>query len=188
MEAKTAITTFNQGANESLCEAWDRYKVLLRNCPKHGFDNQMQIYLFRQGLKNETKVLLDASAGGGLMLKTLFEAVKIIDQMTLTDRKTYHNRIPSQRKAGILELDSSDAVLAQNKILTQQMEAMQKDMKAMPKQILEQFQKEGGFSQVNACELCSGNHPTGFCPPPYEEEVKCGKPTKAKSTTRSIFG
>ena len=137
-----AVTTFNQGENESLCEAWDRYKSLLRNCPKHGFDNQMQIYLFRQGLKNETKVLLDATAGGGLMLKTPFDAVKIIDQMALTDRKTSHNRSPSQRKVGILELESSDAVLEHIKILTQQMEAMQKDMKAMPKQILEQFQKE----------------------------------------------
>ena len=124
MEAKTAVTTFNQGANESLCEAWDCYKSLLRNFPKHGFDNQMQIYLFRQGLQNNTKVLVDATAGGGLMLKTPHEAVKIIDQMALTDCKTSHNRSPSQRKVGILELESSDAVLAQNKILTQQMVAM----------------------------------------------------------------
>ena len=46
-EAKTAVTTFNQGASESLCEAWERYKSLLRNFPQHGFDNHMQIYLFR---------------------------------------------------------------------------------------------------------------------------------------------
>jgi len=166
-----AVTTFNQGENESLCEAWDRYKSLLRNCPKHGFDNQMQIHLFRLGLKNETKVLLDASAGGSLMLKTPFDTVKIIDQMALTDRKTSHNQSPSQRKSGILELESSDALLAQNKLLTQQIEALQKGMKDMPKQILEQFQKYGGFSQVNTCELCLGDHPTGSCPPPCEEEV-----------------
>jgi len=170
-EAKTAVTTFNQGANESLCEAWERYKSLLRNCPKHGFDNHMQIYLFRQGLKNETKVLLDASAGGGLMLRTPFDVVKIIDQMALTDRKSSHNRNLSERKADILELESSDALLAQNKLLTQQIEALQKGMKDMPKKILEQFHKDGGTSQVNACELCFGDHPTGCCPPPCEEEV-----------------
>jgi len=105
------------------------------------------------------------------MLKTPFEAVKIIDQMALTDLKTSHNRSPSQRKVGILELESSDALLAQNKLLTQQIEALQKGMKDMPKQILEQFQKEGGFSQVNVCELCFDDHPTGCCPPPCEEEV-----------------
>jgi len=136
----------------------------LRNCPKHGFDNRMQIYLFRQGLKNETKVLLDASAGGGLILKTPFEAMKIIDQMALTDRKTSHNRSPSQRKAGILGLESSDVLLAQNKLLTQQIEALQKGIKDMPNQILEQFHKDGGTSQVNACELCFGDHPMDVVP------------------------
>jgi hypothetical protein len=90
--------------------------------------------------------MLDASSGGSLMLKTPAEAVKIINQMALNSSKSSHNRNPSQRKAGILELDSSDAVLAQNKILTQQMEAMQKEMRAMPKQILDSFQKEGGFT------------------------------------------
>ena len=68
-------------------------------------------------------------------------------------------------------MESSDALLAQNKLRTQQIEALQKGMNDMPKQILEQFQKEGGFSQVNACELCLGDHPTGCCPPPCEEEV-----------------
>jgi len=78
------------------------------------------------------------------MLKTPFEAVKIIGQMALTDRKTSHNRSPSQMKVGILELESSDALLAQNKLLTQQIEALQKDMKDMPKKILEQFHKDEG--------------------------------------------
>jgi hypothetical protein len=118
--------------------------------------------------------MLDASSGGSIMLKTPAEAVKIINQMALNTRKSSHNRNPSQWKSGILELDANDAVLAQNKLLTQQMEAMQKEMRAMPKQILESLQKEGGTSQVNTCELCTGDHPTGFCPAPgsFEEEVK----------------
>jgi hypothetical protein len=33
LEAKTSITTFSQGQSETLCEAWERYKSLLRNCP-----------------------------------------------------------------------------------------------------------------------------------------------------------
>jgi len=70
LEAKTAVPTFFQGSSESLCDAWERYKSLLRNCLKHGFDNQMQIYLFRQGLQGESKTMLDASSGGSLMLKT----------------------------------------------------------------------------------------------------------------------
>lgn len=164
MDAKTAVAMFSQGVNESLCEAWERYKSLLRNCPKNGFDSQMQIYLFRQGLQGESKNMLDAASSGSLMLKTPSDAVKIIDQMALNTRKSSHNRNPSQRKAGILELESSDALLAQ-------IEALQKGTKDMPKQILEQLKKDQGTLQVNACELCFGDHPTGCCPPPCEEEV-----------------
>jgi len=37
--AKLAIATFSQEIYESLCEAWERYKFLLRKCPNHGFDD-----------------------------------------------------------------------------------------------------------------------------------------------------
>uniref|UniRef100_A0A151UHK0 Retrotransposon gag domain-containing protein n=1 Tax=Cajanus cajan TaxID=3821 RepID=A0A151UHK0_CAJCA len=37
-EARTTIATFAQGADEPLCEAWERYKSLLRRCPNHGFE------------------------------------------------------------------------------------------------------------------------------------------------------
>jgi hypothetical protein len=70
-----------------------------------------------------------------------------------------------------LELGSNDANLAQNKILTQQLEEMKIQMKEMPKMIKEQLQKESRHQQVNFCELCLGDHPTGYCPLPLEEEV-----------------
>jgi hypothetical protein len=50
LDAKTAINMFAQGSNESLCEAWERYKSLLRKCPKHGFYDVTQIHMFRGGL------------------------------------------------------------------------------------------------------------------------------------------
>jgi hypothetical protein len=76
-----------------------------------------------------------------------------------------------KRKYGILELGSTNANLAQNKILTQQLEEMKTQMKDMPKLIKEQLQREQRHQQVNFCEMCSGYHPTGYCPPPLEEEV-----------------
>ena len=79
-------------------------------------------------------------------MKSPADAVKIINQMALNTRKSSHNRNPNQRKAGILELEANDVVLAQNKLLTQQIEAMQKEMRAMPKQILESLKQEGGTS------------------------------------------
>jgi len=44
-------------------------------------------------------------------------------------------------------------------------------MKNLPNQIKEQLLNERRHPQVNFCELCSGKHPTCYCPPPDEEEV-----------------
>jgi len=99
------------------------------------------------------------------------DAVDIINKMSPNNRAAKHNRNSAHRKSGILELGSSNANLAQNKILTQQLEEMKNQMKEMPKLIKEQLQKEQRHQQVHACEMCSGDHPTGYCPPQQEEEV-----------------
>ena len=36
MEARTAISMFSQGGNESLNEAWERFKSMIRKCLSHG--------------------------------------------------------------------------------------------------------------------------------------------------------
>jgi len=48
---------------------------------------------------------------------------------------------------------------------------MKNQMKEMPKLIKEQLQKEQRHQQVHTYEMCSGDHPTGYCPPQQEEEV-----------------
>ncbi|XP_058767248.1 uncharacterized protein LOC131640898 [Vicia villosa] len=92
MDAKTAIATFTQAANETLCEAWERYKSMLRKCPNHGFDNLSQIHIFRNGLLPQPKLLLDATSGGSLLAKSAEEAATIINKMALTNHQVQHNR------------------------------------------------------------------------------------------------
>jgi len=59
------------------------------------------------------------------MSKSLEEAIAIIDSITASDYQSHHDRAPTQRK-GIMELDTHSAILAQNKLLTQQIEALTK--------------------------------------------------------------
>ncbi|MCI90462.1 hypothetical protein A2U01_0111754, partial [Trifolium medium] len=40
---------------------------MLRKCPNHGFDELIQIHIFRNGLLPESELLLDATAGGSLL-------------------------------------------------------------------------------------------------------------------------
>ncbi|XP_058763941.1 uncharacterized protein LOC131637360 [Vicia villosa] len=94
----------------------------------------------------------------------------IIDRMALNNLQTQHDRSPSQRKSGVLELKTNDAILAQNKIHSQQVELLTKQMSKLPQQMKEIHGMQM-TSQVASCELCKGDHPTGFCPPPDGEEV-----------------
>src|ERR1051325_7340822 len=171
MEAKTVISVFSQGANEPLNRAWERYKSMLRKCPSHGFDELTQIHIFRNGLQPQHKLLLDATAGGSLMAKTPYEAIQIIEKMGRNDHQTQHDQGGAQVKTGVLEIGSShEALVAQNKLFAKQVEELTKQMARLPQQIMEmQGTSSKQTQQIAYCELCKGDHKTGFCPPENEE-------------------
>ena len=43
IKAKSEISMFRQGAEESFCETWERFKMILRKCPNHGFEDIAQL-------------------------------------------------------------------------------------------------------------------------------------------------
>ncbi|XP_014517238.1 uncharacterized protein LOC106774708 [Vigna radiata var. radiata] len=108
-----------QGVEETLCQVWDRYKSLLRKTPTHGFDDATVVILFLGGLASQTKLLLDASAGGNIKCKILEEAHELIENMAIDDNEMHSERGTSPQQKGVLQLQSQDALLAQNKIITQ---------------------------------------------------------------------
>lgn len=90
------ITHFSQHSDESIYEAWERYKDTLRRCPQHGFSEEQQITNFYSGLTHSTKRMVDASAGGCLVNRTAREAMRIIEEMASTSFQW-----PSERQATI---------------------------------------------------------------------------------------
>jgi len=63
-------------------------------------------------------MILDASARGTMMSKSPEETIVIIDSNAANNYQSHNDRAPIQRK-GIMELDTHNAILAQNKLLTQ---------------------------------------------------------------------
>jgi len=63
-EGKATISLFHQFPDESLSEALERFRDLLRRTPIHGFSEPIQLNMFIDGLRSQTKQLLDASTGG----------------------------------------------------------------------------------------------------------------------------
>ncbi|GJU73946.1 reverse transcriptase domain-containing protein [Tanacetum coccineum] len=62
-----------------VCEAWERFKELLRACPHHGFTELTQVDTFYNGLNENEQDSLNAAAGGNLLSKTTREALNIIE-------------------------------------------------------------------------------------------------------------
>ena len=118
IKAKSEIYMFKQEVEESLWETWERFKMMLRKCPNHGFEEIVQLSKFINGLRSDTKMLLDAAAAGTMMVVDVEQAMRIIDALATTDYQAQHDR-QGHQKRGLLELNTADALLGQNKILTQ---------------------------------------------------------------------
>jgi len=54
-EGKAAISSFHQFPNESLSEALERFHGLLRKTPTHGFSELIQLNIFIDGLRPQSK-------------------------------------------------------------------------------------------------------------------------------------
>ncbi|GKE82903.1 hypothetical protein Tco_1552903, partial [Tanacetum coccineum] len=64
---------------ESFCEAWDRFKDLLRACPHHGFIELHQLDTFYNALTPTDQDSLNTAASGNLLTKTPQDALSIIE-------------------------------------------------------------------------------------------------------------
>ena len=154
IKAKSEISMFRQGADESFCETWERFKMILRNCPNHGFEDIAQLNIFINGLKYVMKMLLDAAAGDTMMTLDAEQATRIINALELVDSQDQYDGRSTQKKGW-----RGDTLLAQNQILTQQIEPLTTKMAKLPQQ-LHVIQSH---NQELRCELCECEHSSEQC-------------------------
>nr|GEW51140.1 reverse transcriptase domain-containing protein [Tanacetum cinerariifolium] len=73
------ISNFQQRFDEPFHETWDRFKDLLRACPRHGFTELHQLDTFYNSLNPSNQDSLNSAAGGNLVEKSTQDALKIIE-------------------------------------------------------------------------------------------------------------
>jgi len=134
-EGKASISSFHQFPDKSLSEALERFRGLLRKTPTHGFSEPIQRNIFIDRLRPQSKQLLDASIRGKIKLKTLEEAMELIDNIAASDHAILHDRAHIPTKRSLLELSLQDALLAQNKLLSKQLEALTETLSKLPTQL-----------------------------------------------------
>ncbi|WVZ08241.1 hypothetical protein V8G54_021587 [Vigna mungo] len=102
---RSEIITFVQQETESLYEAWERYKELLRKCPHHALPEWLQVQIFYNVLSPSFKAILDAASGGSFNMKTPKEALETLELMANNIVNMQFDR--QNRKAGVLEVNTS---------------------------------------------------------------------------------
>ena len=73
-ERRIDIIAFKLGEEESLYNAWERYKKLLKRCPMHGIDQITQIDIFYHAMNYSSKGIIDAAYCGAFKKKSAEEA------------------------------------------------------------------------------------------------------------------
>ena len=162
-EGKLEISYFHQFPDESLSEALDRFHGLLRKMPTHGYSEPVQLNIFIDGLRPQSKQLLDASAGGKIKLKTPEEAMELIENMAASDQAILLDRSHVPTKKSLLELSTQDATLAQNKLISRQLEAITETLNKLPQQLQAVNISYSPVLQIEGCPTCGGTHEPGQC-------------------------
>ncbi|KAL4321459.1 hypothetical protein AHAS_Ahas14G0112600 [Arachis hypogaea] len=130
------VQTFRQKEGETLYEAWERYKLLTRQCPPDMFFKWIQLDIFYEGLGEMSKMSLDTSAGSSLhKKKTPEETIELIELVASNQYLYSSNRNPvnseTSQKRGVLEVEAVNALLAQNKLMSQQINLLTRQMGGM---------------------------------------------------------
>ncbi|KAH9800698.1 hypothetical protein KPL71_000768 [Citrus sinensis] len=153
LELRNEITSFHQLEDESLYEAWERFKELLRRCPHHGIPCCIQLETFYNGLNPSTRLMVDASANGALLSKSYIEAYEILERIANNNYQWPSVRQPSARgSAGVHNINAITALSAQVTSLTNMVKAM-RSAPATVKQVT-----------ALSCVYCGEEHDFDNCP------------------------
>ncbi|GKA73854.1 hypothetical protein Tco_0780156 [Tanacetum coccineum] len=91
-------------ADETLYQAWERFKELLMKCPQHYLTEMQEVILFYNGLDVPTRQILDSR--GAIPTKTTEDAKKAIQEMA-----EYSQKWPNETSRG-RSTETSDGLAA----------------------------------------------------------------------------
>ncbi|GKA42685.1 hypothetical protein Tco_0735345 [Tanacetum coccineum] len=138
------ISNFCQIPDESLFEAWERYKLSNDRCPNHNMLPVTQIDTFYNRLTLRHHDTINAATGGTFMKRRPEECYDLIENMT-----AHHNDSDTSAHRG----ESSSSTTSSSfeiAALAQQMIEMRKDM-------LQMFRLNQQVNSVTlSCETCGG--------------------------------
>ena len=102
------IIVFQQGEDESLYIAQERFKRPLKRCPMHGIDLKTQMDIVYHSLNDTSKGIIDGSCCGAFKRKSVEEARDLIEDLAKCNMKAPSETSRSNsrvRGIGVIELN-----------------------------------------------------------------------------------
>ncbi|GJT30607.1 reverse transcriptase domain-containing protein [Tanacetum coccineum] len=152
---KNEISRFTKEFEETFSEAWERFKVMLKTCPHHGFTELTQVDVFYNGLNENDQDSLNVPMGGNLLSKTTREALNIIEnksKVCYLHNKSNVSRMNTTSRESVSKMDERIYKLADQ--LSTLVEIVSKNIVTpAPVKAVEEI-----------CVTCSGPHAWYNCP------------------------
>ncbi|CAH9114554.1 unnamed protein product [Cuscuta epithymum] len=151
-ELRRKIATFTQAEGEPFHEAWERFKMLLTQCPHHGYSLALQNQTFYDGLNQGCQAIVDNAAGGAMGEKTAEQTLELFDMLGAnSQQKRVCGRTP-----GIYEVGVGTELAIQMSELSKQMKNMCYVMTMSMSTPVVHAVPEAGFEQAHM--MNSYNH------------------------------
>nr|GEV86571.1 reverse transcriptase domain-containing protein [Tanacetum cinerariifolium] len=147
MKLRNEITNFRQRPNESLFEAWERYKISIDRCINHNMLPVTQIDTFYNELTLRYRDTINAAAGGTFMKRCPEECYDLIKNMT-----AHHNDwdTSAQQSESYSSITSS---------FDPEIVALKDEMAEINKNLMKVLQINQQVKAVTPnCETCGGPH------------------------------
>ncbi|XP_074314770.1 uncharacterized protein LOC141650284 [Silene latifolia] len=199
-KVKSELQSFTQEEDETLYEAWERYKKLQRLCPHHGISEAELVNNFYKGLTQDLRLSLDAGSGKGALDILGHKAAKeLIEEMASrtmewgSDRQMRKGKSKDSNSVLNVEVKGMLDVLTQQVALLnskpkgsdmrsgKQLEEVEKSPKWKRKRVSSEVVKEHPVEVVEEDEIMVENSKeVEIVDPPNQDEPIA---TKAKECT-----
>ena len=136
---KREIIVFQQGEDESLYTAWERYKRLLKRCPMHGIDLKTQMDIIYHSLNDTSKGIIDASCCGAFKRKSVEEARDLIADLAKCNKKAPSESSKSNSRARggrVIELNKMTSMEAKLDAIMHRMDKQKKILHSAHEEVL----------------------------------------------------
>ncbi|XP_070025214.1 uncharacterized protein [Nicotiana sylvestris] len=180
---RSQILGFEQRAGETLRQAWERYKKMLRDCPHHCQTDEVLGHTFVDGLDDASKMNLDSACGGSCMARPYSEIQILLNNFTVNDNNWQGEgdlrKAITQKLAGLLELDEVSAMRADIAKLANHLTRM----------TMQQPQTMQHVQQMTICyKLCGDSNMSDMCPTNPESIYYVGKQNRGPPNQHTQYG